>query len=336
MDYPGSGANQETDHHGVTLAGYFPYISLVFKLTATPIILLLSGWVVYTIKTTRHLHIPHNIFVVNLLVAGMITTLIDCFMSSSMIISYVLSVESFISCYALKLQLIPYNTINLSFVIIAADNVITIRFPFKHKRMMTPRVVAAIVSGLWLIAVIPTASTMIFNVDGVLEVPQYGACFYDGNAVVEAIFVFILPIVVASILAIALNVYLALKAFQVLKQIKKESRLTGTTIQSERITSLKKKQRNIKHNRKPIITLLVLILGSTFIPLCLAPLHILGRYYIKSQAYQDIMEYVIVVNIGYIIRFFHPVVYGLYFKQVREPMMACWKRLNKVNSVAPQ
>ena len=67
-----------------------------------------------------------------------------------MIISFVCGVESFIGCYASKLRLIPFYVNNLSFVMIVADKVIAKRFSFKHKRMMTPHVVAAVVSAAWL------------------------------------------------------------------------------------------------------------------------------------------------------------------------------------------
>ena len=59
MSYSGSGTNQEIDDQGSALPGYVPYLSLVFRLITAPVILLLSGWVVYTIKTTRSLHKSH-------------------------------------------------------------------------------------------------------------------------------------------------------------------------------------------------------------------------------------------------------------------------------------
>ena len=51
--------------------------------------------------------------------------------------------------------MLPFYINNMSFVIIAADKVVAINFPFKRKRMMTPRVVAAVIGGAWLVAVIP-------------------------------------------------------------------------------------------------------------------------------------------------------------------------------------
>ena len=123
MNYSGPGTSQEMDDQGPDLPGYVPYLSLAFKLIA-PAILLLSGSVVYTIKTTRSLHKPHNIFVINLLTAGMIVITIDYVMAATMITSFALGVEFFfVSCYIMKLRLIPYNVVNLSYVIIAADKV---------------------------------------------------------------------------------------------------------------------------------------------------------------------------------------------------------------------
>ena len=59
------------DNHGSATPGYVPYLYLMFSLIATTVILLLSGWVVYTVKTTS-LHKPYNTFVTNRLMSDMI------------------------------------------------------------------------------------------------------------------------------------------------------------------------------------------------------------------------------------------------------------------------
>ena len=41
------------------------------------------------------------------------------------------------------------------------------------------------------------------------------------------------------------------------------------------------------------------------------------------------MELIISQNLLYVSRFFHPLVYGLYFKQVREPMMEVHEEICK-------
>ena len=42
-----------------------------------------------------------------------------------------------------------------------------------------------------------------------------------------------------------------------------------------------------------------------------------------------------VPNIGFVIRVLHPLANGIYFKQVREPMIKCWKRYVRMNKLLP-
>jgi len=336
MDYSGSGPNQEMDDQGSVLPGYVPYLSLMFKIIATTMILLLSSWVVYTIKTTTSLHKPHNIFVANLLVSDMMTVMFLCIISSYLKISFQLEMEPYLSYRAIFIfRLFSSHVNNMSILIIAADKVLAITSPFKHKRMMSSRVISAVICGAWLLAVTPSTYSFV-NLGGLAEVPEYGDCLIEDSAQVEWLLVYVLPIFTSSTVAITLNVHLGIKAYQVRKEIDKEARLSG---QSKNIVALKKKQQNIIRHRKPIITLLVIILGSTLIPLLIVPLLALKKFMIDSLAYHQFMYYVIVPNVVFVVRFFHPLVYGLYFKQVRQPMMRCLKRLvkvNKFNSVAPQ
>ena len=301
------------DYRGSVLPGYVPFLSLAFKLITTMAILLLSGWVVYTIKITRSLHKPQNIFVANLLVSGMILATVECFIGSTMIISSAVSVQCVMTCHAYKFMLFPGIANILSFVSIPVDKVIAIRSPFKHRRIMTPRITTAIVCGEWFIAIIPTVFAFILALDGITDVPEYGACKINGAALMEFLFVYILPVIVSKITVIILNVYLTIRAHQIHKQIVKEIALHG---QSEQMTSLKKKQRSIKRHLKPIKTLLVIVLGSTFISVIFPPLFYLGQALVESRDYQEVMEYVIGPNIGFIVRFLYPLVYGLYFEQV--------------------
>ena len=160
--------------------------------------------------------------------------------------------------------------------------------------------------------------------------PEYGTCSFDVNGFIELFFVIILPGFMASILTIALNVYLSVKACQVQKQIEKETRLAGYNSESENLKALKKKQRNIRRNRKPMIMLFVVISGSVFVSLFLIPLHIVRRILVNSQVYQDILDYIFFPNIEFMLQFFYVLVYGLYFKQVCEPMMRHLRRFVRI------
>jgi len=63
------------------------------------------------------------------------------------------------------------------------------------------------------------------------------------------------------------------------------------------------------------------------------------RFLIGTGAYLDFMHHVVNYDISGVFHVIYPLVYGLYFKQVRQPMVACLKTLagmNKTNLVAPQ
>ena len=100
--------------------------------------------------------------------------------------------------------------------------------------------------------------------------PEFGAV----KEMLTLNFVAVIPFKVDSILAIILNIYLAIVAYQVHKQIEKETRLSGgsSSNQSGKMTALKKKQCDLRRNMKPVITLLVVIFGNI---LMLSTLHAL-------------------------------------------------------------
>jgi len=105
------------------------------------------------------------------------------------------------------------------------------------------------------------------------------------------------------------------------------------------VEALKKKQNNFKRNKKPNITLLVVILGSAFIDLLFTVIYMIRRLIVDFKLYHDFMENVVFHKVNLFVLFFQPLIYGLYFKQVRQSMMKQLKRflnMNKFNSIAPQ
>ena len=67
----------------------------------------------------------------------MIAILLFCLIAVSIIIGFQLGVDSFISCFMLKIGFFPVQVNNMTFVLIAADKVIAITLPFKYKIIMT-------------------------------------------------------------------------------------------------------------------------------------------------------------------------------------------------------
>jgi len=76
LDFSGSGTNQDMDQYqGPVL---LIYLSILLKLISTIVVVLLSIWVLFTIKTTQSLHKPHNIFAVGGWLDGCTIGLFDC------------------------------------------------------------------------------------------------------------------------------------------------------------------------------------------------------------------------------------------------------------------
>ena len=326
------------DQQGPHLPGYVPYLPLIFKWIATLIILMMAGWVVFTIKTTRKLHKPHNIFVANLMITDIISAILTTVQASIMMIGYATGIGDFINCRIFVFLLFPIFVIQYTYLLISVDKVIAIAIPFKHRKIMRRRVIiGSIVSG-WLVSILLYSRHVFFN-PGYIKVAQYGICQELDINFIFFLLTFIMPIFAVSFITLTLNICLSYKAYQVQRQIRAEFRLSGTT--SNEIKNLKKKHATIKTQMKPMITLLVVSLGSTAINLLFPILYIPARVLETPAFYEDMMNYVFAPNVGYLVLLLHPFVYGLYYKQVRESMMKVLKRAkcrNKYNSavVAPQ
>jgi len=101
------------------------------------------------------------------------------------------------------------------------------------------------------------------------------------------------------------------------------------------MTALKKKQRRIRRNMEPIITLFVVSQGIILRFMFYVIFYMLGRIFLE---YLDLLQYALITNCQYLVHFVNPIAYGLYFTEVCEPMMKCLRRVMKIdrfNSVAP-
>ncbi|XP_065895049.1 olfactory receptor 11A1-like [Dysidea avara] len=164
MSVFGSGVSQETTSTGdqqiPSLSGYVAYLSLVLQLIMTMVIFLMAGWVFITIKATRSLHKPHDIFVANLMITGMILVIFQ----TAVTIDYVIGVD-LLSCKARQFFFSPIVEVHFTYLMISFDKVIGVAFPYKHKRIMTPRAVASIIIITWALAISLSVDTLLNDYD---------------------------------------------------------------------------------------------------------------------------------------------------------------------------
>ena len=340
MSVDHSGSNQETittDDRTGHLPAYLSYLSLGFKTISTMIIVVMAGWIIVAIKTTRSLHKIHNIHVAHLMAVDAISVLIVLLLS----IGYSTGMGDFIGCHVYHFLHFPVNIISFAFLMIAIDKVIAVTFPLKYRQIMKPQVVFGIIVAQWLLGAALSAHHL-FNPKGFIKISKFGRCLPINDTVYVISKIYMLTVFLGCFFTVILNIYLTIKAYRVYKQIQEEGKLSGGHAENNaQLGALKKKQATIKKHRKPMITLLVVVLGTSSLGL-LFPLLLIPTTFLKNPAlYQEFLYHVAVPFTAYTSVLFHPFVYGLYFKQIREPMMRLLKRITRLckcqsAAVAPQ
>ena len=222
---------------------------------------------------------------------------------------------------------------------ISVDKVIAITFPLRYREIMKPRVVFGIITIIWVLAIVIFTHNL-FNPDGFTKVAQFGICCTNSATLIMTLVTRTLPAFLASFLTVILNIYLTIKAYQIHKKMQEEGELSGGH-SNEQLKALKKKQAAIKKHHKPMITLLVVVLGTTSIGLLIPLLYIPVVFLESPTLYDEFIRFVVTSNLGFLTLLLHPFVYGLYFKQIREPMMRLLKSITcpwkcKSATVAPE
>jgi len=178
-DQDNNQSNMTADQEGPSIHGSLLYISLVFKFTLTLIITIMASLVCVTIKKTKRLHQPHNIFVFNVMIADIILALWNLIPAVIMFITFVAGKDNTINCKLLTITYHPVIVYHTTFVKMAIDKVIAIGYPFKYKNIMTCRVATTMVCISWLLAVAMCIHILFTTTNG-QEVPEYGVCLITG------------------------------------------------------------------------------------------------------------------------------------------------------------
>ena len=221
------------------------------------------------------------------------------------------------------------------------DKAIAITFPFKRHELMKPQVVCGILVAKHLLVVMIYARNL-FTPSRSTKVAQFGTCIIQDPAILEAFITVTIPVFLSSLITIALDVFLTIKAYQIRKKIQEESQLSGGHSRDiDKLKALKKKEANVKKNLKPVITLLVVVMGNAAFGLFLPLLYIPAAFLDSPTDYENVVNYVIVPSTTYVAFLIHPFAYALYFKQIREPMMRLLNGITcsckcKSAAVAPQ
>jgi len=136
-----------------------------------------------------------------------------------------------------------------------------------------------------------------------MKVAQYSACLSMGGSFIESLLFYTL---LSSLVTVALDTYLSVKAYKVSKQIEKETRLSGDG--SNQVKNLKLKLAATKKHLKLIITLLIAVLGSTFTGVLYSMLYIPVRMAETATAYTQFVKLIFGSSGVYIFLLMQPLI----------------------------
>ena len=122
------------------------------------------------------------------------------------------------------------------------------------------------------------------------KIAQFGMCTTNNPALLENLITVTIPIFLCCLITVFLDIYLTVEAYQVRKQIEEESKLSGGhTGDNDQLKALKKKDADIKMHLKPMITLMVVVMGNSFFGL-MVPMLIVSAALLDSPVVYEVLS----------------------------------------------
>ena len=313
---------------------YITYVVLIFRLASTVCIIGMGSLVISTIAKNRSLHNIHNTFIVNLMVSDILGIATYTFQTTGMMFSYIIGIQDPFRCDVLNFSLFPIFVAVCTFVMLSVDKFIAIKFALRYKAIVTHhRVYQAIAAG-WITALIFRFTRLIYELIFDAEYSrssQLGFCSIDQYWV--NLLTTIIPTFFACSVIITLDVYLSVKAYQLYKNSQGNN---GEGLQ----THVEDNNKTLQQ-LKPIITLLVTVSGNIAVAVIGSIVYV-STLIVENRSYQMFAKYIILPNLLHLAMILHPLVYGLYFKQICQPLCRRFKRMTqcckckkKLNSLVP-
>ena len=334
MDDEQSGSTDTFSDDGVGIPVYVYYVSLVYRLASTALIVGMGSLIISTILKTRSLHNVHNVLIVNLMVANIFGVLVYAFHNIGMMVSYIIGIQDPFRCDVLHFFLFPIIVAMYTFIMISVDKFIGIKYALRYKAIVTYRRVCQVIAAGWIIAFLFKLTGLLYEVIAGTEydkLSRFGLCLHKSGSFLTILFTPTIPIFLAFFITITLDAYVSIKAYQVYQRIQKENG-------KEKQVS-KDKLNKILRQLKPMITLLVTVLGSTTIAVIIATTY---NYTSVTAEGSSVVNHFILQNLPYLDFLLRPLVYGLYFRRIRQPLCRRLKRMARsckcsksVNSISP-
>ena len=222
-----------------------------------------------------------------------------------------------------------------TFIMLSVEKFIAIKYALRYKAIVTHRRVYRAIALGWITAVLIRLMNLIYDLIVGVEydkLSRFGLCLGKETSFIGLLFSGVTMIIfLAFFITVPIDAYLSIKTYQVYKNIQMENR--------EDKQASKDKLSKILRQLKPLITLLVTILGSTTVIVIAS---IIYHSALITAERPSLLTHVILSNLPYLDMSLHMVVYGLYFRKIRQPLCRRLKQMvrsctfnKKMNSVSP-
>ena len=309
------------------------YLKILLLLITIPASIIPAVVIIHIIRKTEELHTKYCLFLVNLLISDILTTIRYCFEIFIMIL-YLLNIRMYVSDIAYFITSIPQVVTQYCFVLLAIDRVVGVAFPYRYRNIMKLRVVYALIASVWIIAAV-----LLFFAK-ILESPYLVWPFgifitmqYDGPG---ALIVYLLPQVVSAILIVGTNVYLYRTIIQSKKKLENNLKLSGRD--EHKVTKLQQLIHNLQMQLESSLPVFVLggidcLLNASRIVLFIV---IIVFFPFSSGATLSIYSYEFIAKpLEYCQIISHSVTYGIYTKGVKNKLRQYYQRLQRLLPLRP-
>ena len=308
------------------------YLKILLLLVAIPAIIIPAVVIIHIIRKTEELHTKYCLFLVNLFISDILTTIKYCFEIFIMIL-YLLNIRIYVSDVAFVITTIPQVATRYCFVLLAIDRLVGVAFPYHYRNIMKLRVVYSLIACVWI-----TAAVLLFL--GVFLGSAYlmwpFGIFIPQSGFPSALIIYVLPQIVSAILIVGTNAYLYRSIVQSKKKLENNLKLSGRD--EHKITKLQRLVHNLQmqlESSLPVFILggidcllnvsrvLVFIVINVFCPLSSG---VSAGIYLY-QFFANPLEYCQIIS--------HSVTYGIHKKEVKQKLhryYQCLQRLLPMHS----
>ena len=192
---------------------YVTYLNMVLIAVMATIVITPSVMVINVIWWTKELHTKYYFFVVNLLVADIVSIMVRNIFQYLMMILSLLDLNSDSAKVVLQLSVLPLSVLSGLMTIIlpitlAIERMIVIGFPCRHRSIMTTKRVIGILAAVFGLSLILTvALTIVVSVDLVWPL---ALAYYNSTAIPF----FMVPRLTTAVFVIVANAFLYYEVYK--------------------------------------------------------------------------------------------------------------------------